>query len=329
MYQILLTNGTAFKQIDGKSILESAEHAGIQLPYSCRSGRCRACLCAVVEGETGLLVEELARDKDAKDGSEILSCARFAKSDLVLDAKEINLDLPSARTYPAKVDEIVFAGDGDVALVTLRLPPSSEFRFIPGQFLDVFGVADSARSYSIERFDEAKKTVKIHLKRIINGVFSDYIFERARPHDLLRVKGPLGTFFLSDVAGKDLIFLATGTGVSPILAMLRSLRDLDPSLRPRSVLLYWGVRRRTDFYIDVSEFREECEVNLVLSQPDDDWDGRVGHVQDVLTAMHPDVSNARVYACGSPTMIASAVELLTSRGLDSQCFFSDAFVASD
>lgn len=329
MYQILLTNGTSFKQIEGKSILESAEYAGIQLPYSCRSGRCRACLCSVHEGETSLLYEELEGNKDAKQHSQILSCARFATSDLVLDAKEINVDLPPARIYPAKVDKIMFVGGGEVALVTLRLPPSSEFSFIPGQFLDIYGVADIARSYSIERFDEAKKTLKIHLKRIKNGVFSDYIFERAKLQDLLRVKGPLGTFFLSDVAGKDLIFLATGTGVSPILAMLRSLRDLDPSLRPRSVSLYWGVRRRIDFYVDVSEFRDECKVILVLSQPNKDWDGSAGYVQDVLGVMRPDLGNARVYACGSPNMIASAVELLTARGLDSRSFFSDAFVASD
>ena len=52
---------------------------------------------------------------------------------------------------------------------------------------------------------------------------SRYWFEQARPNDLLRLRGPLGSFWLRDVAGMDLILLATGTGIAPIKAMLERL----------------------------------------------------------------------------------------------------------
>ena len=64
---------------------------------------------------------------------------------------------------------------------------------------------------------------------------------------------PLGTFALRDPAGKDLIFLATGTGIAPVKALLESLPLLKASQAPASVTLLWGGRYPEDLYLDFSK----------------------------------------------------------------------------
>ncbi len=81
---------------------------------------------------------------------------------------------------------------------------------------------------------------------------SKYWFEQAKPNDLLRLHGPLGTFFLRKAAGRDLVFLATGTGIAPVKAMLESMAELPPDQQPRSVNVFWGGRGTQDIYLNVS-----------------------------------------------------------------------------
>ena len=143
-----------------------------------------------------------------------------------------------------------------------------------------------------------------------------------------RLRGPLGTFFLRDVAGVDLVFLATGTGIAPIKAILESLPGLQPDQRPGSVTVLWGGRVASDLYLDIGSIPGEHRFIPVLSRAGDDWAGARGHVQDVLLGLRPDLGNTAVYACGSDAMIHGARDALLRAGLPERRFHSDAFVCS-
>ena len=157
---------------------------------------------------------------------------------------------------------------------------------------------------------------------------SDYWFNRARTDDLLRLRGPLGTFVLRDVGGLDLVLLATGTGIAPLKAILESLPSLGPAQAPRSVTVLWGGRVPADLYLDISAMPGAHRFVPVLSRAGADWPGARGHVQDVLRGLQPELGNAAVYACGSDAMIRSARDALTGAGLPDRRFHSDAFVCS-
>ena len=157
---------------------------------------------------------------------------------------------------------------------------------------------------------------------------SAYWFGKAQVNDLVRLHGPLGTFFLREAAGEHVAFLATGTGIAPVKAMLEQLFDMPTEMRPASVSVYWGCRRPDEHYWSPTRVLPGLRFVAVASRPPADWVGAKGHVQNVLLQNQPDLSRTWVYACGSNDMIESAQRQLLHAGLPARRFHSDAFVVS-
>lgn len=328
MWDITLSSGMRFSTEPGVSILDAATVSGISLPYSCRTGRCGTCKCKIVSGETAALAEETGLSAEEQTDGWILSCVRVAKTDLTLDAEDFSgIRLPPARTLPCRIQAIENLAP-DVVRILLRLPPTSEFDFMPGQYIEIIGPRGIRRSYSLAAAGFAAKTLELHVRAVEGGVMSDYWFNLAKTNDLLRLNGPLGTFFLRDTAGMDLVFLATGTGIAPVKAILESIADLEPEQSPGSVTVLWGGRIPDDLYLDIGAMSGEHRFIPVLSRADDGWLGARGHVQDVLLDQRTNLRKAVVYACGSDAMIHSAKGALLQAGLPGNRFHSDAFVCS-
>jgi CDP-4-dehydro-6-deoxyglucose reductase len=121
------------------------------------------------------------------------------------------------------------------------------------------------------------------------------------------------------------VFLATGTGIAPVKAILEGLQDGGTT---RSVRVYFGVRTADALHWKPADWPGHWDFVPVLSRADETWAGRTGYVQDALLADVPDLSGVDLYACGSDEMIHDARLRLTGAGLDPRRFFSDAFVES-
>lgn len=327
-YQVSLANGRNFSLHNSETLLVAAENAQISLPYSCRTGRCNTCKCKVISGKSQALQEETGLNAAEKADGWILCCVRTAVSDLSLDLEDLSgVVLPETKTLPCRIKSIDKLAP-DVVSVVLRLPPTAEFSFIPGQYIDVIGLGGVRRSYSLANASFAGKQLELHIRAVDGGAMSQYWFESANANDLLRVNGPLGTFFLRDVAGLDLVFLATGTGIAPVKAMLESILDLATEKQPRSVTVFWGGRSPKDLYFELAEISGGFNFVPVLSRADAQWKGARGYVQQIMLSMFPDLGQAAVYACGSDAMIRDAKTTLTAAGLPRNRFYSDAFVCS-
>jgi CDP-4-dehydro-6-deoxyglucose reductase len=264
-----------------------------------------------------------------KDDGWVLSCARSIESDCLLQIDHISdITIPSAKTWPCRVNHLERLTP-DVIRVLLRLPPNADFQFIPGQYVNIIGPSGVRRSYSLANANFDDKLLELHIRAVKNGVMSDYWFNYAKQNDLLRLNGPLGTFFLRGISGLDLYFLATGTGIAPIKAMLESIEIMDSSRKPKSVTVLWGGRQAQDLYMDIAKL-SECHTYIpVQSRPSEPAPTNRRYVQDVLIESKPDLRNAAVYACGSPAMIRSAKHQLLQAGLPQNCFYSDAFLSSE
>lgn len=328
MTLVKLSSGKNFQVPEGVTILDAAARASISLPYSCKTGRCSTCKCKVLVGETRALSEETGLTEQENDEGWILSCVRAAVTDLVLEVDDLEgVELPLPKTWPCRIKEIIRLAP-DVIKVYLRLPPSTDFQFISGQYIDVIGPAGIRRSYSLANSNFANKVLELHIRAVEGGAMSEYWFKQAKPNDLLRFNGPLGTFFVRDSYELDIIFLATGTGIAPVKAMLETSVERLSQQRPNSITVLWGGRYLQDFYMNVNEIPGDFSFYPVLSRPTDDWTGHKGYVQDVLLSTKPDLTKAVVYACGSDAMIQSAKISLVKAGLPAKCFYSDAFVSS-
>ncbi|MGE5491736.1 MAG: 2Fe-2S iron-sulfur cluster-binding protein [Actinomycetota bacterium] len=328
MSVIKLNSGKTFQAPTGLSILDAAAQAHIALPYSCKTGRCSTCKCKVISGTTAALQSETGLTEQERTEGWILSCVRSAETDVVLEVDELGgVELPIAKTLPCRISQINRLAP-DVIQVFLRLPPTAEFSFIPGQYIDVIGPNGIRRSYSLANANLADKVLELHIRAVEGGAMSQYWFNQAKTNDLLRLNGPLGTFFLRETANVDVIFLATGTGIAPVKAMLESIPHLQKEKRPKSVTVLWGGRKPQDFYMDVADIPGDHTYIPVQSRPEEGWSGTKGYVQDVLLGLAPDLKDAAVYACGSDAMIHGAKKRLTDAGLPSGRFYSDAFVCS-
>jgi CDP-4-dehydro-6-deoxyglucose reductase, E3 len=328
MAVVTLTSGKNFESAQGASILDAATQRKIRIPYSCKTGRCSTCKCRVVAGETKALVAELGLTEIEKAEGWILSCARTATTDVVLEVEDLgDVLLPEARTQACRISSLEKLAP-DVIKVVLRMPPNVALNFIPGQYIDVIGPGGIRRSYSLANAPKADNTLELHIRAVEKGVMSEYWFNQSAVNDLLRMHGPQGTFFLRKIAKRDLIFLATGTGIAPVKAMLETLPSFPEDQQPQSLTVIWGARHMHDLYFDVASLLGVQKYIPVLSRAEATWQGDQGYVQDALLRHISDLHNAVVYACGSDSMIHSAKSTLAAAGLPSHHFYSDAFVCS-
>lgn len=325
---ITTTSGRRFVAADGESLLDAALHSDLALAYSCRTGRCSSCKGRLRTGSTVALHDELGLSQAERDAGWILTCVRTATSDALIDVTDLGqVKLFPAKTLPCRIQTLERMS-ADVLKVVLRLPPSGDFSYHPGQYIDVIGRDGLRRSYSIANAPAADKCIELHIRQVPGGAMSQYWFEQAKPNDLLRLNGPLGTFFLRDITDMDLSFIATGTGIAPVKAMLEGLAGTAPELQPRSIAVYWGGRTPQDLYWDPGTVAVRHRFVPVLSRADTSWSGALGHVQQALLADQPALQQTAVYACGSDAMIHAAREQLMVAGLPEQHFHSDAFVCS-
>ncbi|MNZ47014.1 CDP-6-deoxy-L-threo-D-glycero-4-hexulose-3-dehydrase reductase [compost metagenome] len=213
--------------------------------------------------------------------------------------------------------------------VILRVPPNSKFTYLPGQYIDIIGEAGLRRSYSIANAQRADGKLELQIREVEQGMMSQYWFARAKTNDLLRLEGPLGTFSLREKAVRNIVFLATGTGIAPVKAMLEQLLGNPSMADGKKVFIYWGGRTPSDIYWNPQLQGLDATFIPVLSRADAQWTGRTGYVQSALIKDAIDLTQSVVYACGSEDMIHSARDELTALGLPVKQFYSDAFVSSN
>ena len=309
-------------------MLDAALRANIVLEHSCRTGRCGSCRAHALSGSSAPLVDEIGLSQAEREAGWILTCARTATSDVQLDAEDLGaIEVYPAKTLPCRIQALERLSE-DVLRVVLRFPPNQKLDYHPGQYIDVIGKDGLRRSYSVANAPASDRSIELHIRQVAGGAMSRYWFEEAGINDLLRINGPRGTFFLREVAGQDLILLATGTGIAPIKAMLEGIAAGPQERLPRSISVYWGGRVPQDIYWDPESAGLELRYVPALSRGDASWTGARGHVQQAVLQSGPALGEAVVYACGSPAMIDSARAQLIAEGLNSRNFYSDAFVSS-
>ncbi|MBN4060621.1 2Fe-2S iron-sulfur cluster binding domain-containing protein [bacterium AH-315-I20] len=307
------------------SILDTALQNKHIFEYSCKNGQCGVCKTTLVSGDVVELQAQQALTEEDRSKRKILTCCCAPTTDIVIDAEELSaLKDIEIKTLPARIQSIEKVSE-HIVVVQLRLPPTAQMKFLEGQFIDVLACG-VRRSYSIaSTADEA--LITLYIKKLEGGVLSQYWFEDAKPNDLLRIEGPKGSFFFRE-SKKEIVFLATGTGIAPVKAMLDKLESQAELYQGISFLLFWGNRYGDDFFWEPNYNALNLNYVPVLSRGNSAWEGKTGYIQDILLETHEVSTDMQVYACGSLAMIQSASKVLIDHGLDEASFYSDAFVSS-
>lgn len=210
---------------------------------------------------------------------------------------------------------LVITGVRDQARITrsfdLRL--TEQIDFTPGQIaiLRVNG-QDPAYFAFASAPDDAELEVLVKQKAGASSVIYDM-----RVGDEIELVGIAGHGFrLDELKGRDLVFVAMGTGVAPLRSALRHVLKRKDDFGQLVVL--YGARTPEDFcYRDETETWEDAGVELrqVISRPDGhDWSGPTGYVQSLLDNVLPNLSSPVALICGSVEMIDQTRERLGKMG---------------
>jgi CDP-4-dehydro-6-deoxyglucose reductase len=342
-FTVSITPSGKTVEVDGEThILEAALSQGVVLPYGCKNGACGSCKARIVEGRiiqdshqgSALTAEE------ERSGFALLCRARAA-SDLTVQARVVAAvgEIP-IRKMPCRVAALDKVAP-DVIVMRLQLPANERLQYLAGQYIDLILRDGTRRSYSMATAPDTADGIELHVRHLPGGKFTDTMFGAATPElkvrDILRLEGPLGTFFLREDSDKPILMVASGTGFAPIKAMMERIGGLATTRGfRRPVTLYWGGRRPRDLYHDA--LCREWEASIpgfsyvpVVSDalPEDAWTGRTGFVHLAAMADVPDMSGLQVYACGAPVMVdASRRDFITQCGLPADEFYADAFTTA-
>lgn len=208
----------------------------------------------------------------------------------------------------------------DVREIELRLLEPGRIRFAPGQFVS-FEVERSGfafpitRAYSVASSPDEDDRIELLLNLVPGGSGSGYLFG-LEDGDETWFRGPAGSFVLT-AGTRDLLFVATGTGIAPFRSMLRWLAAHDPS---RRATLFWGLRHDHDVYWQdelarLAERLPNFTYVTTLSRPSPEWAGSTGRVTSLVESRVESVSNLEVFVCGSSGMIADVTALIRTKGI--------------
>ena len=328
MFEIKLKNNKTFTCDKDSTIFEAAKKSNIVLEHSCLSSRCRSCVVKVLSGKTINKEDELVLTDKDKNANFVLSCNAKPLSDIELDIEDLgDITLFEKKIIPSKISVIEKLTD-DILKIVLRLPPNSNFNFNSGQYVNIIK-GNLTRSYSIANCSDHKNQLEFFIKNYENGLMSAYFFKEAKINDLLRLEGPIGTFFLRDSSFKNIVFLATGTGIAPIKSILEGLDKSHEQYQNKNLWVIVGARYKEDLFWEPDYNNLNIKYIPVLSREDNNWSGEKGYVQDIVIKKQIDLTDTQVYACGSNNMINSAKDIFFKNNLKKINFFSDAFVQTN
>ncbi len=198
------------------------------------------------------------------------------------------------------------------------------------------------RAYSMANYPEEDDIVMLNVriaspppgKDVPAGKMSSYIFN-LKPGDKVTVSGPFGEFFARKT-DKEMVFVGGGAGMAP---MRSHIFDQLKRLQSQRKMSFWyGARSlREAFYVDEFDQLVTNHPNFVwhmgLSEPlpEDNWQGYVGFIHDVLynhyLKDHPAPEDCEYYLCGPPMMNSSIIRMLTDLGVETENIMLDDFGA--
>lgn len=219
---------------------------------------------------------------------------------------------------------------------TFRLAGSDPvlFAYRPGQFvtllLDIDGL-EVQRSYSMSSSPSRPHTLELTVKRVPGGLVSNWLCDRLRLGDMLRVKGPAGRFTCFEDPSRRLLFLAAGCGVTPIMSMCRWIVDtaadvdvkLLASFRSPSDIIF---RRELEWLCSRHSALQVAVTVTSGRRGRQCWGGLTGRVTpQMITLLAPDYRDRHVFMCGPEPFMQSIREILRVLEFDLANLHSESF----
>jgi ferredoxin-NADP reductase len=201
----------------------------------------------------------------------------------------------------------------------------------PGQFLTFQWTIDGlrvTRSYTISSSPVHENYVEITPKRMEDGCVSVFLNERAMPGLTVEANGPYGRFYFDEKLHKSIVLIAAGSGITPMISMLRYINDLELAT---PVTLLYCVRTSADIIFEnelvrLSRSLLHFKYEVCLSRPDPTWEGRSGRLtEEFVTRNVTDLNAPTFFLCGPKGFMGNARQILSTLGVNQGRILQESF----
>ena len=214
----------------------------------------------------------------------------------------------------------------------------SLFQFKAGQYITIkkeIGGQELRRAYSISSAPD-NPDITIGVKRVDRGGFSDYANTKLKEGDILEVSAPEGRFVFDSDQKKEVMGIAAGSGITPIMSIARTVLSSHPE---SSFALLYGNQSKfeTMFYEEIQELQEKYtdrfKVQQIYSRSKEE-DALFGRIDTsimnfALKNRFQDYAFDSYYLCGPESMITSVRESLESKGIPQENILFELFTAPE
>ncbi len=319
------------------TVLAAAEKAGLILKSACQAGGCGACSAVISGGRIEMDEHDSHVIEVPEEEGGILLCRSFPREDcrieLPYDRSKVVTAPPTERQARITLLERVAEG---VMWLKLALVDddggSASADFESGQFVRMIvpGTKDH-RAYSPANVANWDGELEFFIRLLPGGVMSDYLVHRAAIGDQVTVSTAQGDFTLQENGLRPRWFIAGGTGLSPLLSMVRRMTEWGD---PQPVRLFFGVTRSAEVFgqeelAALAAAAPDFRADTLVWNPDEQWTGAVGNPADLAAAEAAALDEwPDVYTCGPPPMVDAVYAALTAVGVPREQIHAERFSAA-
>ena len=296
----------SFQAQPGETVLDTLLRYEYPANYSCKKGRCRSCLLQFVEGDLTMISQRGLEPEQKKSGL-VFACQCIPSPKMVLttpEPRQLYLDTEI-------LDKQILTKN--IASITVGVPQDQQYQ--AGQCVNLRRVDGVSRTYAIARAHNPE-SVELHVRRKVNGDFSQWLYKKAAIGDKLQVQGPWGfCHYFKGLPDDELILIGSGTGLGAVVGIAEEALNKG---HKGNIYLYHGARRCADLY----EHRELLKKMLkyrnffyqaCISAESEKYevDGKRIRLADPLelaAARHSYDRNHRVFLCGDAKMVLRGQE---------------------
>ncbi len=316
MVKIRTESGAIFACADGDTILRAGLRAGQGFPYECNVGSCGNCRFELLEGK----VRHQRTDPPAwgerdRKRNRWLGCQAIPAGDCTI---KVRLDEQYQSLHrPARLQARltgIFPITHDISEFRFATPAPAPF--LAGQYALLYlpGV-EGGRAYSFCNVDGEAGAWSFQIKRVADGAATRALFDRLQVGDTIEADGPFGMAYLRENSPRDILCIAGGSGLSPMISIARAA-SVSPDLAERNIHFVYGGRSPRDIcgeamLAELPGWGRRIRYTAAISEADADWTGRAGFVHQVALDLFGDrLPDFEIYFAGPPVMAEAAQKML-------------------
>lgn len=310
----------AFDQAGEDTVLRAALRAGIGFPYECNSGGCGSCKFELLEGTVENLWPDAPglTERDRRKGR-LLACQCRASTDLCIKVRPVPECVPLIKPKRFRAQ---FTAMRNISHDIREFQFSTKGRadFMPGQYamLSIPGVS-TPRAYSMSNVGNGVGEWHFQIRRVANGAATDKLFHHLHTGEEIGVDGPYGLAYLRSDAPRDIVCVAGGSGLAPMVSIARGAAQ-SGMLKTRQLHFFYGGRTPRDIcgetiLRELPTYGERIHFHPVVSLPGNDstahWSGETGFVHELVRRIFGEsMPDFEFYFAGPPPMTQTLHEML-------------------